>query len=141
MRDRPREILVVEDNPGDARLIQEAFKEVRTPHRIVHVGNGDDALAYLNAKPGAPGTALILLDLNLPGRNGREILADIKSTPHLKCIPVVVFTTSESPDDIHQAYNLSANCYVTKPGDLDCFLEVVRVIHEFWLRTVQLPLP
>ncbi len=141
MADQAREILVVEDNPGDARLILEGFKEARTPHRIIHVSNGEEALSYLNGRTHAARTALILLDLNLPGRNGREILAELKGTPHFRCIPVIVFTTSESPEDIHQAYNLAANCYVTKPGDLDCFLETVRIIHEFWLRTVQLPVP
>ncbi len=143
MAERAPEILIVEDNPGDARLMLEAFKETAIECRLVHVTDGEQALAYLKpkAKPGASSQpSLILLDLNLPRVNGREVLAAIKSHEQLKSIPVVVFTTSQAPEDIHQVYNLCANCYITKPGDLDRFLEVVKGIQQFWLQTVQLPL-
>jgi CheY-like chemotaxis protein len=141
MAEQALDILIVEDNPGDARLISEAFKEKRSAHRLVHVTDGQAAIDYLHSaveeKENRP--ALILLDLNLPRLHGREVLADIKKHPQLKSIPVVVFTTSRAPEDIQQIYDLNANCYVTKPGDLDHFLEVVGVIQDFWLKTVQLP--
>jgi len=139
---RPIEILLVEDNPGDVRLTMEAFREVKVCNRIHTVYDGMQALNFLN-RDGSYGNVpfpdLILLDLNLPKKNGREVLASIKADERTRHIPVVVLTTSKSEEDIVKSYELQASCFVTKPVDLDQFLEVVRSIGDFWLSTVKLP--
>lgn len=138
----PIEILLVEDNPGDIRLTQEALKEGRIHNNLNVVRDGISALDYLQQK-GAYAKAtrpdLILLDLNLPKMDGREVLAKIKSDPRLKRIPVVILTTSKNEEDILKTYNLHANCYITKPVDLEQFFEVIRSIEGFWLTIVRLP--
>jgi CheY-like chemotaxis protein len=139
---RDVEILLVEDNPGDARLAVEAFRDARVRNNLSVVGNGEAALSFLRREPPhtqAPRPDLILLDLNLPRMGGRELLAKIKTDPDLQRIPVVVLTTSQDEEDIAQAYSLNANCYITKPVDLDAFFKVVQSIEDFWLKTVRLP--
>jgi CheY-like chemotaxis protein len=138
----PVEILMVEDNPGDVRLTRETLKEGKIHTRLSVVSDGDEALEFLyrrgtHAK--APRPDLILLDLNLPGKSGREVLAEIKADDNLRRIPVVVLTSSQAEQDIVESYNLNANCYVTKPVDLDQFMRVVRSIEDFWLTVVKLP--
>lgn len=139
---RPIEILLVEDNPGDVRLTMEALREAKVSNRIHTVYDGIEALAFLNQEGGyvnVPFPDLILLDLNLPKKDGREVLTSIKAKDKFKRIPVVVLTTSKSEEDIVKSYDLQANCYVTKPVDLDQFLEVVKSIGDFWLTIVKLP--
>jgi chemotaxis family two-component system response regulator Rcp1 len=138
----PIEILLVEDNEGDVRLTREVLKDGRIRNVLNVVGDGVEALAYLrregeyaDMKP----QDLILLDLNLPKKDGREVLAEIKSDAELRRIPVVVLTTSSSEVDVLSAYDLHANCYITKPVDLDQFVRVVRSIEDFWLAIVKLP--
>ena len=136
------EILLVEDNPGDARLTKEAFKESCVRSRIYHLADGDEALAYLRREgkyAGAQRPKLILLDLNLPRLDGRQVLAQIKTDDQLRRIPVIVMTTSQADEDVTRAYNLNANCYIAKPMDLDSFLRVIRLIQDFWLTVVKLP--
>jgi CheY-like chemotaxis protein len=139
---RPITILLVEDNPGDVRLVQEIFKEGRLNNHLEVVRDGVQAMQYLKRR-GAYAVAvrpgLILLDLNLPKKNGIEVLMEIKSDPNLRKIPVVVLTASKAEEDILKAYNSHANCYLTKPIDLNDFLEVVQAIKSFWLSIVQLP--
>jgi len=138
----PIEILLVEDNPGDVRLTQEVLKEGRIRNALNVVGDGVEALAYLRregAYADAPPQDMILLDLNLPRKDGREVLAEVKSDPELRKIPVVVLTTSAAEADILKAYDLHANCYITKPVDLDQFVRVVHSIEDFWLAIVKLP--
>lgn len=135
-------ILLVEDNPGDARLAQEALKENKVANTLHWVDDGVKAIDFLRNNPpyaDAPRPDVILLDLNLPKKDGREVLAEIKDDPDLKRIPVVVLTVSQAEEDILRTYNLHANCYITKPLDLDRFLEVVRQIEDFWLTIVKLP--
>jgi len=136
------EILLVEDNPGDARLTQEAFKEGKATNSLHVVQDGVEALAFLR-KEGkyatVPRPDIILLDLNLPKKDGREVLAEIKEDPNLKRIPVVILTTSKAEEDVLKTYNLRANCYLTKPVELEKFLAVIQSIEEFWLTFVQLP--
>lgn len=136
------EVLLVEDNPGDVRLTMEALKEAKMHNRVNVVMDGIEAMEFLR-KEGKYADAtrpdLILLDLNLPRKNGREVLAEIKADEELKCIPVVVLTTSEAEQDILKAYKLHANCYVSKPVDLDQFIKVVRSIESFWMTVVKLP--
>ena len=142
MNERDVEILLVEDNQADARLTQEAMKEAKVRNNIWHVTDGVEALAFLRQEGhygDVPRPDLILLDLNMPRKDGREVLASIKADDRFKRIPVVVLTSSEAEEDILKAYNLAANCYVTKPVDLDQFLRVVRAIEEFWLTIVKLP--
>ena len=139
---RPIEILLVEDNLGDVRLTVEAFKESRMYNTLNAVRDGVEALAFLRregdyAHVSRPG--LILLDLNLPRKDGRQVLAEIKGDPSLRRIPVVILTTSEAAQDIVEAYDLRANCYITKPIDLEQFMAVVRSIEDFWLTAVSLP--
>jgi len=139
---RPVEILLVEDNPGDVRLTQEALKEAKVRNNLYVARDGEDALAFLNREGGhaqAPRPDLILLDLNLPKKSGREVLAEIKSCPELMRIPVVVLTTSRAEEDILKAYDLNVNCYITKPVDLEQFIHVVKSIEDFWLTIVKLP--
>ncbi len=139
---RPIEILMVEDNPGDVRLTVEALKEGKVRNNFNTVGDGEAALAFLRRQgdyAGAPRPDLVLLDLNLPKKNGREVLAEIKEDPDLRRIPVVILTVSKAEQDILKTYNLHANCYITKPVDLDQFLTVVKSIENFWLTVVMLP--
>jgi two-component system, chemotaxis family, response regulator Rcp1 len=139
---RPVEILLVEDNAGDVRLTREIFKEGKILNHLHVVGDGVAALAFLRQEgpyKKAVRPDVILLDLNLPKKDGREVLADIKVDPHLKHIPVVILTTSEAEQDINQVYNLHANCYITKPVELDQFITVIRSIEQFWLTVVKLP--
>lgn len=139
---RPVDILLVEDNPGDVDLTIEALKEGKVANRLRVADDGVEAMAFLR-REGKYADAfrpdLILLDLNLPRKDGREVLAEIKADPALKQIPVVVLTTSEAEQDIVKSYQLHANCYITKPVDLEQFIRVVRAIDEFWLTVVKLP--
>ena len=139
----PIEVLLVEDDPGDVQLTKEAFEEHKVRNRLTVVSDGVDALAYLRRDPGVYPDAvrpdLILLDLNLPRRDGREVLEEIKADPELRRIPVVVLTTSQADEDIVRSYNLHANAYVTKPVDFDRFIAVVRQIDEFFVSVVKLP--
>src|SRR6266496_2588019 len=132
MNSRTIEILLVEDNPGDARLTLEAFKEGRVLNNITVISDGVDALAYLRRQGPKYSDAvlpdLILLDLNLPKKDGREVLAEIKADEHLKKIPIVILTTSQAEQDILASYGLHANCYITKPVDLEQFIAIVRSI-------------
>jgi two-component system, chemotaxis family, response regulator Rcp1 len=136
------EVLLVEDSPGDVRLTREAFKDAKV-HINLHVAaDGAKAMAFLKREgeyATAPRPDLILLDLNLPKKDGREVLAEIKEDPTLKTIPVVVLTTSSSEADILRSYQLHANCYITKPVGLEGFLTVVKSIDSFWLSVVMLP--
>jgi len=139
---RPVQILLVEDNPGDVGLTLEALKEATLPNKLTVVKNGADALSLLRRQGQHAGAArpdLILLDLNLPKKDGRKVLAEIKGDDNLKRIPVVVLTTSEDEQDVLESYNLHANCYIVKPLDLDRFITVVKSIEDFWLRIVVLP--
>ena len=139
---KPIEIFLVEDNPGDVRLTQEAFKEGKVRNNLSVVEDGLEALAFLRREgkyAGAPRPDLILLDLNLPRKDGRLVLADIKEDPKLRSIPVVILTTSKAEEDIVRTYNLHANCFITKPVDLEQFIRVVRCIEDFWLTIVKLP--
>lgn len=139
---RPVEILLVEDNAGDVRLTIEALKEAKVLNRLTVVKDGIEALSLLR-KQGPHAHAvrpdLILLDLNLPRKDGREVLADIKADDNLKRIPVVILTTSQDEQDVLKTYNLYANCYITKPVDLEQFITVVKSIEDFWLGIVVLP--
>ena len=136
------EILLVEDNPGDVRLTQEALKSAKVRNNLHVTTSGEEALDFLRrqGKFGqAPRPGLILLDLNLPVKNGMEVLTEIKADEALRSIPVVILTTSQAEQDVLKAYDLNANCYVSKPLDLDQFVKVVRAIEGFWLSIVQLP--
>jgi len=136
------DILLVEDNPGDARLAKEALKEGKVKNQLHIVTDGVEATDFLfkrNDYKDAPSPDLIILDLNLPKKDGREVLAEIKADENLKSIPIVILTTSKAEEDILKAYNLHANCYITKPLDLNKFLEVVKSIEDFWLTIVKLP--
>lgn len=142
MNGRATHILLVEDNAGDARLILEAFREVNNRSRVSHVVNGVEAIEFLRRLGGHTHAArpdLILLDLNLPRKDGREVLAEIKADSILRRIPVIILTTSQAEDDIFRAYDLNANCYVTKPVDFDQFNQVIRCMEEFWLKVAKLP--
>jgi two-component system response regulator len=135
-------ILLVEDNAGDVRLTREAFKDAKL-HLDLHVVNdGVEAMDFLHRREpyaGCPRPDLILLDLNLPRKDGREVLMEIKTDPCLKTIPVVILTTSGSQEDVERSYELYANCYISKPVELEGFLSVVRSIDDFWLSAVKLP--
>ena len=136
------EILLVEDSPGDVRLTIEALKEAKIKNNLSVVQDGVDAMEFLQRKgshKNAIRPDLILLDLNLPRKDGREVLAEIKNTPELRQIPVVVLTTSRAEIDILSAYDLHANCYITKPVDFKQFMSVVKSIENFWLTVVKLP--
>jgi CheY-like chemotaxis protein len=141
-RGRAIDILLVEDNPGDVRLIQEALRDGKVWNNPHVVSDGEAALDFVyrrGAYLDSPRPDLILLDLNLPKKDGREVLAVIKSDPELKRIPVVVLTTSKEEEDVLRAYNLAANCYVAKPVEFDEFMKVIRMIEDFWLTIVALP--
>src|SRR6202451_631634 len=136
------EVLLVEDSPGDVRLTREAFKDAKVHINLHEASDGAKAMAFLKREgeyANAPRPDLILLDLNLPKKDGREVLAEIKDDPILKTIPVVVLTTSSSEADILRSYQLHANCYITKPVGLEGFLTVVKSIDSFWLSVVRLP--
>ena len=139
---QPVEILLVEDNLGDARLAAEALKESKVSNRLHHVRDGVEAMEFLrrqNEYAHVPQPDLILLDLNMPRKDGREVLAEIKGDPGLRLIPVVVLTTSEAEQDLLKSYDLHANAFITKPLDLDRFIEVVHAIENFWFTIVKLP--
>ena len=140
--DQPIEILLVEDNPGDVRLTLEVMKDARVRNHMSMVKDGVEALAFLRHEgdfADAPRPDLILLDLNLPKKDGREVLADIKADPTLRGIPVVVLTVSKDEEDVLKSYDLYANCYVTKPINMEQFIAVVKSIEDFWLTIVKLP--
>jgi len=139
---RAAEILLVEDNPGDVRLAKEGLKESKVTNNLHVVEDGEEAIAFLR-KEGEYSNAvtpdLILLDLNLPKKDGREVLAEIKADEQLRRIPIVILTTSKAEEDIIKTYNLHANCYVTKPVDLDQFVKIVKSVNSFWFEMVTLP--
>jgi CheY-like chemotaxis protein len=140
---RPIEILLVEDNPGDVRLTREVLRDGKVNNHLNVVQDGTEALAFLYRQgnyASAPRPDLILLDLNLPKKDGREVLVTIKGDNSLRRIPVVILTTSQAEEDILRAYNLHSNCYITKPVDLDQFIRIVKSIEEFWLTIVKLPM-
>ncbi len=135
-------ILLVEDNPGDTRLVLEAMREAKLDNYIRVVEDGVEAMQFLRREgrfSDAPRPDLILLDLNLPKKDGRAVLAEVKADPVLKRIPVVVLTTSQAEEDVLRAYDLHANCYITKPVDMEQFMKVVAQIDDFWVRVVTLP--
>jgi CheY-like chemotaxis protein len=137
----PVEIFLIEDNPGDVRLTQEAFKEGRIHNTLTVVGDGEAAMETLRDRvaQGTPRPGLILLDLNLPRKDGRQVLAEIKADPALRLIPVVVLTSSAAERDVIESYERNVNAYVTKPIDIDEFLAAIRALEGFWLSVVRLP--
>ena len=138
----PIEILLVEDNPGDVRLTREALKEAKVRNNLNVADDGAKAIDFLyrrGAYSAAPRPDLILLDLNLPKKDGREVLAEIKADASLRTIPVVVLTTSQADEDVIKAYDLHVNCYISKPIDLSQFLKVIKAVEDFWLTIVKLP--
>jgi chemotaxis family two-component system response regulator Rcp1 len=139
---KPIDILLVEDNPGDVRLTQEAFKDAKVKNQLYIAKDGIEAMAFLHQEgkyKDDPRPDLILLDLNLPKKDGREVLEEIKNDETLRRIPVVILTTSKADEDILRTYDLHANCYISKPVDLDEFMTVIRSIENFWLTVVKLP--
>jgi chemotaxis family two-component system response regulator Rcp1 len=139
---KPVEILLVEDSPGDVRLTVEALKDARVRNSLHVAEDGVEAMAFLRRQgryAGAPCPDLVLLDLNLPKKDGRQVLAEIKEDPDLRRIPVVILTVSQAEEDILKTYDLHANCYITKPVNLDRFLKVVKSIEDFWFTIVKLP--
>jgi len=139
---QPIEILLVEDNPGDSRLAKEALKESKLINNLSIAEDGVEAMNFLYKKgkySNAPRPDLVILDLNLPKKDGREVLAEIKNDDNLKRIPVVILTISKAEEDILKTYNLHANCFITKPLDLNQFIKVVKSIEDFWLTIVKLP--
>jgi two-component system, chemotaxis family, response regulator Rcp1 len=143
MDEKCKTILLVEDNRADIRLIEEVLKQSTIPHQVVTVRNGVDAMTFLRQEEEyeqAPRPDLILLDLNLPRKDGREVLAEIKADPSLKQIPVIVLTTSRNEEDIAQSYELHVNCYITKSRNLTELFKIVKGIEAFWLGIVTLPL-
>ncbi len=142
IENRPIDILLVEDNPGDVRLTREALKDAKVLNEIHVARDGVEAMQFVHREgsfKNAPMPDLILLDLNLPRKDGREVLADIKQDPKLCHIPVVVLTTSKADEDIVKTYNLHANAYITKPVDLNRFVEIMHTLEEFWFTIVKLP--
>ena len=140
---RPFNILLVEDNAGDVRLVKEGLNEGKLYHRLHVVEDGEKAMEFLRrqgAYSEAPYPDIILLDLNLPRKDGREVLAEVKNDPALKNIPVVILTTSDAEQDVLKTYEYHANCYITKPVDLEQFIKVVKSIENFWFTIVKLPL-
>ncbi len=136
------EILLVEDNPADARLTVEAFKEGKVSNKLTVVEDGVEAISYLRREgeyANATRPDIILLDLNLPRKHGREVLAEVKEDPDLRRIPVIILTTSRDEKDVIATYNLHGNCYINEPVDLDRFMDIVRSVEDFWLTTVTLP--
>jgi len=142
LRERPIEILLVEDSPSDAQLAIEALQSAKIVNHLSHVEDGVEAMRYLRREGPYREAArpdLILLDLNLPRKDGREVLEELKEDPHFKRIPVVVLTTSRAEQDVLRSYALHANCYITKPVDFTQFMDVVKSIEHFWLAVVTLP--
>lgn len=142
MNGRPVEILLVEDNPGDVRLTLEAMKEGKMRNNVSVATDGEEAMAFLRREgehAEAPRPDIIFLDLNLPKKDGRTVLAEIKHDGDLKRIPVVILTTSKAEEDVLNSYDLHANCYITKPGNLEQFIEVVKSVEDFWVQIVKLP--
>lgn len=142
MNQRPVEVLLVEDSPADARLAREALEEGSVPKRITVVSDGAEAIEYVRKRGNfhsAPRPDLVLLDLNLPKRDGLEVLREIKGDPELRSITVIVLTTSQFPKDVNTAYELSANCYIVKPVELEEFYQAMRGIEEFWMSLASLP--
>ncbi len=138
----PFEILLVEDSPADVRLTKEALREGKIWHKLVVMGDGVEAMAYLKREPpyaDAYPPDIILLDLNLPRKDGREVLTEIKNSPDLKRIPVIILTTSKSDKDVLASYNLRANAYITKPVEINQFMKVMKTFDEFWFTMVRLP--
>jgi len=136
------DILLVEDNPGDVRLTKEALKDAKVLNEVYVAKDGVEAMEFLTKKgkfKEAPIPDMILLDLNLPRKDGREVLAEIKKDPKLKHIPVIILTTSKADEDIIKTYNLHANAYITKPVDLNRFVEIIHALEEFWFTIVKLP--
>jgi chemotaxis family two-component system response regulator Rcp1 len=136
------DILLVEDNPGDVRLTREVLKDSKLRNNLFVCGDGEEALEFLRRRgkhANAVRPDLVLLDLNLPRKSGREVLAEVKEDPELRAIPIIVLTTSAAEQDILQTYNLHANCYITKPVDLPQFIKIVHSICDFWLEIVKLP--
>ena len=136
------EILLVEDNPGDVRLTKEAMKEGKIRNNLSVASDGVEAMAFLRREgkyADAPRPDVVLLDLNLPRKDGRAVLKEIKEDPNLRRIPVVILTSSKAEEDVLNSYDLHANCYVTKPGDLEQFIEVVKSVEDFWFQIVKLP--
>lgn len=141
--EKPKTIFLVEDNKADVRLVEEALKRSSIPNQVLSVRNGMDAIAFLRQEgeyTDAPHPDLILLDLNLPKKDGREVLAEIKADPQLRRIPVVILTTSKNEEDICHSYDLHVNCYITKSRNLSQLFQIVKGIEEFWLSTVTLPI-
>jgi CheY-like chemotaxis protein len=141
-RPDPIEVLLVEDDPGDVLLIREAFEDNKVANRLHVVADGVEAIEFMRQSgehAEAPRPDLVLLDLNLPRKDGREVLAEVKNDDELRSIPVVVLTTSQAEEDVLRSYDLHANAYVTKPVDFDRFIEVVRQIDEFFVTVVKLP--
>jgi CheY-like chemotaxis protein len=139
---KPVDVLLVEDDPGDTLMIREAFEHHEITHQLHHVADGVEAMAFLRQEDGYAGSPrpdLILLDLNLPRMDGRQVLEQVKGDPHLRAIPIVVLTTSDADEDILHSYELHANAYVTKPVDFDRFVETVRLTDEFFVNVVKLP--
>jgi two-component system, chemotaxis family, response regulator Rcp1 len=139
---KPIELLLVEDNPGDARLTREAMAQSKVRNNLSHTRDGEEAMRFLRREgqfANAPTPDLVLLDLNLPRRDGREVLEDIKRDPLLKHIPVVILTSSEAEEDILRSYRLHASCFITKPVDLEQLARVVQGIEQFWFTVVKLP--
>lgn len=139
---QPFEILLLEDNPGDIELIREAFQESRINYRLSVVRDGEAAIAFLHRQgkyTNAPRADLILLDLNVPKIDGRQVLAEIKNDPYLRRIPVIVLSTSAAEQDVLESYELHANCYITKPIDFEHFIAIVKAVENFWLDIVKLP--
>ncbi len=142
MAHRPRRLLIVEDDPADARLTMEGLRDPAVRDAVSVLRDGDQVLGFLRREPpfeAAPRPDLVLLDLNLPRRSGLDVLADIKTDEQLRSIPVVVLSTSNSKQDVNACYARQANCFVTKPGDLDQYLAVIHAIEDFWLDVAQLP--
>ncbi len=136
------EVLLVEDSPGDVRLTREALKEGKVRNNLNVVSDGVEAMEYLRRQgpyAAAPRPDIVLLDLNMPRKDGREVLAEMKADKGLRRIPVVILTTSEAEQDILRTYDLHANCYLTKPVDLDQFISIVKSVEDFWLTIVKLP--
>jgi chemotaxis family two-component system response regulator Rcp1 len=137
---KPVNVLLVEDSPADVRLIREALKSATVPVHITVAQDGVEAMNYLHdSEQAAALPDLMLLDLNLPRKNGREVLAEVKTSPQLKQIPVLIMTSSRSDEDVNEAYALNANCYIAKPYDFQEYVSVVRAIERFWLMTATLP--
>lgn len=138
----PIEVLVVEDNPGDVELAKEALRETTLPVNLHIASDGEEAMRFLMQEgehANVPLIDLVLLDLNMPKKNGHEVLEEMKGDVDLRLVPVIVFTSSSAREDIERAYDRYANCYITKPGDLDELVKVVRAIEAFWLTVVRLP--